>query len=357
MTQINDPRIRQRRSGFSLLELMVVIGIIALLVAILLPSLQSARAHAKSSACGANMHSIGVAMANYLFSSNSTYPVSYAYPIDKEGNWNVKDQSESRAYGYIHWSHFMYDDGQVGDKAFQCPTMDHGGAPRTNPGPDPGHWEDEQVDQNGQRGAAEPIDKQAPRMSYTANAAIMPRNKFNTALSGGLRTNVFVKENQVRHAGRTILATEFLDNWRAIGVRNGDGIEAKSHRPVNPFWHVGGGFNEYSTPPTNPGFLYGPSSDQQTYGLLPLAQVKERENILDHRSGLSQINAIGRHHPTAQAIYRKKYGGSANFLFADTHVENATILDTMDQRKWGDAYYSLVGENKILNMSKPTTGN
>jgi prepilin-type processing-associated H-X9-DG protein len=336
---------------------MVVIAIIALLVAILLPSLQSSRAHAKSAACGANMHHVGLAMANYLFSSRNIYPPSYVYPSDQDGSWSLRDQSESRAFGYMHWSHFMYDEGQVNDKAFQCPSMEHGGAPRTNPGPRPQDWEAEQVDQAGQRGSAEPIDKQAPRLAYTANAVIMPRNKFSTALSGGQRINLLVRENQIKHPGNTILATEFLDNWKALGVRSGDGIESKSHRPINPFWHVGGGYNEYGTPPINPGFMYGTSTDQETYGLLPLESVRERENILDYRSGVAQINAIGRHHPTANAVYRKKFGGSANYLFADAHAENMTILDSMDKRKWGDAYYAINGESKILNMTRISRGN
>ena len=359
MVQYNPQNSRSpKRSAFSLLELMVVIAIIALLVAILLPSLQSARNHAKTTVCGTNLASVGKAMANYLFSSESVYPVSYAYPIDKEGNWSPGNQSEAKEFGYVHWSHFMYDDGQVDDKSFQCPTMDHGGAPRTFPGPELANWEDEQVAPGGQRGTAEPMDKQAPRMSYTANAVIMPRNKFNITMSGGQRVNRFVRENQIKHPGRTILATEFLDNWKAVGIRGSDGVESRSHRPINPFYHQGGGWNEYATPPTNPGFVYGPPGqpDKTLYGLQTLENVRDATNLLDHTSGGAQINAVGRHHPTAKSIYRKKYGGSANFLFSDTHVENMTVLDSMDQRKWGDAYYSLEGQNKVLNMGQGGSG-
>ncbi len=345
---------QRRLPAFSLLELMVVIGIIALLVAILIPSLQSSRAHAKSAACGANMHHVGLAMANYLFSSRNTYPPSYVYPDDTDGTWTL-EQDEGKPYGYMHWSYMLYDEGKVNDAAFQCPSMERGGAPRTNPGPRQQDWEGEQVDQGGQRGSIEPVDKQAARMAYTANAAIVPRNKFNTTLSRGLRKNILVRENQIKHPGNTILATEFLDNWKAIGLRNGDGIESKSHRPVNPFFHVASGYNEYGSPPINPGFQYG-EDGVPDYGLLPIAEVCERENILNYTSGLAQINAIGRHHPTANAIYRKKFGGSANFLFCDAHAENMTILDSMDKRKWGDAYHSIQGENKILNMSRKTRG-
>jgi prepilin-type processing-associated H-X9-DG protein len=341
---------------------MVTIAIIALLLAILLPSLSSARAHAKAVMCSTNLHHVSLAMADYQMGSKGIYPSSYLYPKDDLGNWDQKQNDGDKPHGYMHWSYFLYDSGEVDDKAFQCPTYDHGGAPRTNPGAEPKDWNlGEQVDDNSQS-KPDPnnlTDKQAPRMAYSANAAIIPRNKFTQTLAEGSRMNVFVREHVIEQPGKTILVAEFLNNWKAMGITKDGGVLSKSHRPINPFFHVGSGFNEYTAQQNAPGFIYGLANDTvaggspESYGLLPTKQVAEKTNILDYTSGVPQINAVGREHPYPIKAYVQKYGGAANFLYCDGHAEPMTAFDSVDKRQWGSRYYSLTGDNKILNMVKP----
>ena len=67
--------------GFTLVELLVVIGIIALLIAILLPVLSKARAAANRVACLSNIKQIHMGITLYCDDNHDWYPTC-AYPTD-----------------------------------------------------------------------------------------------------------------------------------------------------------------------------------------------------------------------------------------------------------------------------------
>jgi prepilin-type N-terminal cleavage/methylation domain-containing protein/prepilin-type processing-associated H-X9-DG protein len=329
-----------RRLAFTLIELLVVIAIIALLISILLPALNHARKVGQAVKCAANLKDIGTAMAGYQTEWSGTYPPAYIYPTDPQGNYDFYAQDVGHPFGYIHWSWFLYNKGQVDDKSFMCPGYYKGGSPATNPG-EGGDWEEGQVDQGGGGPPGSGVkDAQARRLAYAGNAAIFPRNKFTTLLSGGERVNIFTSDSKIGDTGKTILVTEYADNWKITALGEGSGFLSKAHRSINPFVHLSSGADEYSAGLDTPGFTYG---DGPYYGLMPTNSVRSGTGFLD-TPGISETNAVGRHHVGAAD---KFIGGGANFLYADGHCEKKSVLQTVKNWEWGTRYFSITGHNKI----------
>jgi prepilin-type processing-associated H-X9-DG protein/prepilin-type N-terminal cleavage/methylation domain-containing protein len=67
-----------RRKAFTLVELLVVISIIALLLSILMPALQRARAMARQAVCGTRLHQQGIAVLAYSSENVGYLPMGWA---------------------------------------------------------------------------------------------------------------------------------------------------------------------------------------------------------------------------------------------------------------------------------------
>jgi prepilin-type N-terminal cleavage/methylation domain-containing protein len=86
-----------RANGFTLVELLVVIGIIAVLVGILLPALSKARESARLTQCLSNVRQFGLAMNMYVAEHKGVWPRFYTRP-GAGFPWDDADLSTSLAY-------------------------------------------------------------------------------------------------------------------------------------------------------------------------------------------------------------------------------------------------------------------
>lgn len=73
--------------GFTLIEVLVVVAILALLIAILLPSLQRAKEQAKTAVCLSNLHQMGFGFSTYASDHRQNLPMrlGYTYALKYRG--------------------------------------------------------------------------------------------------------------------------------------------------------------------------------------------------------------------------------------------------------------------------------
>jgi prepilin-type N-terminal cleavage/methylation domain-containing protein len=86
-----------RRRGFTIVELMVVLGIVTVLMALLAPALSSARNEANQAKCQSNLRQILTACASYAYDNDASMPWA---------NWLGPETAGYRPQGWLyHYPH------------------------------------------------------------------------------------------------------------------------------------------------------------------------------------------------------------------------------------------------------------
>ena len=113
------------RRAFSLVELLVVVGIIAVLIGLLMPAITAARESAKTVACLSNLRQLALAAHAYADSNKGTFPIAYHYHTAPEFVSYAWDFTTTRtSSGAVLVEAGLLWDGKGSGKVQQCPSFD-----------------------------------------------------------------------------------------------------------------------------------------------------------------------------------------------------------------------------------------
>ena len=115
-----------RRRGFTLVELLVVIGIIALLISILMPALGRAREQANSVKCLSNLRQLGMAMHMYALENKGIFPAGSRFDNVVREDWiyyQTNATANQRGNGLtLNDSAIAKYMGNMNPEALRCPS-------------------------------------------------------------------------------------------------------------------------------------------------------------------------------------------------------------------------------------------
>jgi prepilin-type N-terminal cleavage/methylation domain-containing protein/prepilin-type processing-associated H-X9-DG protein len=347
---------RHRKSAFTLVELLVVIGIIALLISILLPALGKARESANAIKCSSNLRAIGQGVGIYITDYRGAIPASNWY-YGLQINGGVQTPAKP-TMGYVHWSAMIFAGGRhisnvpdlasvdpvylstAGWSIFQCPSIPNGGLPPANTfsGNSDGL-------SNETPGV---VDLQAPRLAYMLNEQLTPRSRLVAGFSGAVTPSHWVQASRVRNSSETILATEMWGIQSIVSTtgQNGGGTVSNSRRPVSAISAsasgISGGADKAYTI-TNPyNFVFAtpanltpdPSTAFASLGVAP--PVDCSLDFVGRNHGARKLGTVAGDTRSGWDLRK------SNFLYLDGHVEPKHVTDTIyPKNQWGSEFYSL----------------
>ncbi len=116
MNQTQSPH--SKAAAFTLVELLVVIGIISILIAMLLPALNKAREQAKSVACLSNLRQLGQSMQMYRNDNDDAFPL-YATTVGMYAYGSGQYEGDHTIWSRLLWLKGYVSNSQI----YACPAF------------------------------------------------------------------------------------------------------------------------------------------------------------------------------------------------------------------------------------------
>ena len=114
-------RNRRNGSGFTLVELLLVVAILGILAALLLPAISKSNVAARSTVCKNHLRQLGQALQMYVQENADRYPYCIS-PPDSPGDNDATPANFGKCYNRWWFSKLLlYYPGQWTNAAYHCP--------------------------------------------------------------------------------------------------------------------------------------------------------------------------------------------------------------------------------------------